>query len=321
MLTIVSGEREGEVAFIPYDESDRQEEGIHGRDQIEEIELLDEFGASVTRLFRVSKLIREAAPTDLFAKALSRNRYQFNDQYDIAHVGEKFPKLATKSVAWLQKRLGRAITQRRHYLSYIQDHHDRLAGLFSDGNTSEPAAVRQQDHIKLPAAMSPLPDSSSRPSTFFTKASSLAPELVTPRLLATEADPDSEDDTRSYTTITRSVDGDGDLSATFKIPKLVEIQNGSKREFECPFCFRMKKFKNERAWIRHVFSDLRSYVCTFPDCDTPYFGDINEWFRHEMQYHRVCYTCRLCRSKPFTLMQKYLAHILKEHPDTLEDGE
>lgn len=313
LLEIVSGEREGEIASAPHDDGDE-------KDQNEETELLEEIGACITRLFRVSSLIRQAAPTDLFAKALSRNRYRFNDQVDIAHVGEKYPKLATEELAWLQKRLGRAITQRRRYLSYIQDHREKLEGMLTREETPEPATPKSQAPTRQLQAMKLLPDSSSRPSTFFTKASSLTPGHITPQMLAAEEESDPENDARSYTTISRSIDGDPDSSTTVRIPKLNELRAGSKKEVECPFCFRMEKFKNERVWRLHVFSDLRSYVCTFPDCDAPYFGDINEWFRHEMQSHRVSYNCRLCQ-KTFQLGERYLAHVRKQHPDMLEDGE
>ncbi|KAF2193836.1 hypothetical protein K469DRAFT_712676 [Zopfia rhizophila CBS 207.26] len=314
LMEIVSGEREGETASAPHDDGDDE-------DQSEETELLEEFGVCVTRLFRVSGLIRQAAPTDLFAKALSLNRYRFNDQFDIAHVGEKYPKLATEELAWLQKRLGRAITQRRHYLSYIQDHHEKLEGMLTHEGTPEPVAPKSQAPTKHLLAMKLLPDSSSQPSTFFTKASSLTPGHITPQVLAVEKESDPENDARSYTAISRSIDGDLDSSTTIRIPKLDELRTGSKKEVECPFCFRMKRFKNERLWRRHVFSDLRSYVCTFPDCDAPYFRDINEWFRHEMQSHRVSYTCRFCQSKTFQLKERYLAHVRKQHPDIIKDGE
>ncbi|KAF2498252.1 hypothetical protein BU16DRAFT_288004 [Lophium mytilinum] len=309
LLEIVSGDREGETAST---HNAGEEE-----DQNEETELLTEFGACITRLYRVSRLIRQAAPTDLFMKALSRNRYQFNDQYDIAHVGEKYPKLATEERVWLQKRLGRAITQRRHYLSYIRDHRDKLERMPTDGKIREhesQAPSRQHPAIKQ------FLDSSSRPSTFFTKASSLKPDQITSEMLAAEEESDPEDDVRSYTTISRSVDGDLDSSATVRIPKLDGLRTKGNKAVECPFCFRMKKFKDERAWRRHVFSDLRVYVCTFPDCDAPYFVDINEWFRHEMQNHRISYTCQFCERKTFQLKERYLTHVRKRHPNVLQDG-
>jgi hypothetical protein len=313
-LEIVSGEREGEIASTSHDDSDEEV-------QSEETELLKEIAACITRLFRISSLIRQAAPTDLFAKALSRNRYQFIDQFDIAHVGEKHPKLATEELAWLQKRLGRAITQRRHYLSYIQDHRHKLENPLTHEETPEPTAPKSRNPTEHLPAMTPQLDSSSRPSTFFTKASSLTPGYITPQMLTVEEDSDHNNDAKSYTTISRSVDGDLDTSTTIRIPKLDDLRTGSKKEVECPFCFRVKSFKNERVWRRHVFSDLRSYVCTFPECDAPYFSDINDWFRHEMQIHRVSYTCPFCQGKIFQHKERYLAHVRKQHPDMLEDGE
>ncbi|KAL7800194.1 hypothetical protein V8C37DRAFT_364408 [Trichoderma ceciliae] len=318
LLDIVSEKRKGRMHSTI---SDTGNEIV----QIEEMEFLDEIGASIARLFRASSLIRQAAPTDLFTKALSRNRYRFNDQFDIAHVGAKYPKLAGKEYVWLQKRLGRAITQRRHYLSYIQDHREKL-----EINIPDEEIITS---IKTPSTKSGLqppkeqsvagrsvPDSSSRAPTYFTTASSLAPGYITPEMLAVkEEEPEYEDDARSYTTISRSVDGDQDYSLVDRIPKLESLQLGAKEEVECPFCFRLKRFKNERLWRRHVFSDLRPYLCTFADCDAPYFLDINEWFRHEMQYHRVTFTCRLCQSKTFELKERYLAHIKKQHPEILKD--
>lgn len=269
----------------------------------------------------MSSLIRQAAPTDLFAKALTRNRYQFNDQFDIGHVGEKYPKLATQEFAWLRKRLGRAITQRRHYLNYIQDHSQELKGVRIHKEIMEPKSQAPASSIlQLPVMKSP-DDSISRPSTFFTKATSLAPGHITPQMLVAEEESDPENDARSYTTISRSVEGDLDSSTTARIPKLSELRVGFKKEVECPFCFRIKKFKSERVWRQHVFSDLRPYICTFSDCEGPYFGDINEWFRHEMQNHRVSYTCRLCQSNIFLAKERYLAHVQKNHPVMLEDGE
>jgi hypothetical protein len=262
LLEIVSGEREGMVASVEDKEGNSDDEQIsdtHNDEVNEESELFQEIGAGITRLFRVSTLIRQAAPTDLFAKALTRNQYRFNDQFDIAHVGEKYSKLASEEYAWLRKRLGRAITQRRHYLAYIRSHREKLENVLE---TDEAPAVRIAEPLvslvtpELRNAQSRV-DLASRPSTFLTKATSLAPGRITPQMLATEEDPDSEDDITSYTTVSRSVDGDLDFSNIGRIPKLDELRVANKEEMECPFCFRTRKFKNERLWRRHVFSDLR----------------------------------------------------------------
>ncbi|KAH7324280.1 hypothetical protein B0I35DRAFT_423837 [Stachybotrys elegans] len=314
---IVAGRREGEVASEVFGDSDEEAEELS-----EETELLAEIGSCIGRLFRISGLIRQAGSQDVFAKALSRSRYRFDDRYDINHVQEKYPKLAGKEWEWLRTRLGRSITHRRHYLSYIHDHREKLQGKF------------EMIQEKLPEAFSPPPlssptlspeilyhESKSQPSTFFTEASKLNPAGITQEMLAADDASDHESDAKSYTTITRSVDEGFEASLAFKIPRLDDLQKGSKKEIECPFCYRMKKFKNERVWRRHVYSDLRSYVCTFPGCDAPYFSDINDWFRHEMQVHRVSYTCQFCQGKSFKTQEAYLSHIRKQHPDTAEGSD
>jgi hypothetical protein len=295
VLEIVSGVRKGQIASIVHNSGDEET-------QTEEKELCKEIEACITRLFRTSSLIRRATPTDVFANALSRSRCRFNDQFDIAHVGEVYPKLDNKEYSWLKEKLGRAITNRRHYLRYIQDHREQLEQKFE--HTPEEIAE------------------SSHPSTFITKISSLIPGHITSKMITATEESDTENDTRSYTTMSRSMDGDLDSLATVRVPKLNKIPSGSKKEVECPFCYRIEKFENERAWRHHVFSDLRAYVCTFPNCDAPYFRDINEWFHHEMQSHRVSYTCQLCQSKTFQSRENYIAHIQKRHPEmAIEDDE
>jgi pentatricopeptide repeat protein len=312
LLDIVSGKREGMVSVADEAEDENEEE-------VSEVnELREEISGTITRLFRISVLIRQAAPTDIFAKALSRNRYHFSDQFDIAHVGEKYPKLATKDNAWLRQRLGRAITQRRHYISYIQDHRDKLGSIKSHHEKENSAVDRFQTPIikQLPSSKSIL-DTESRPS-FFTKATTIAAEQITPRLHVAE-NLDSEDDARSYTTVSRSIDGDHESLTTVRIPKLETLRVSHEKEFECPFCFRIKKFKSERIWRKHVFVDLRPYVCTFINCDAPYFGDINEWFQHEMMFHRVSYKCFLCPNKTYYDEGKYTSHLRREHADMIDD--
>lgn len=311
-MEISSGKRE---AFGTHDNDVRE-------DKNEETELFQELNAYITRLFRVSYLIRQAAPADLFTKALSRDRYKFNNKFDIAHVREKYPKLATEELAWLRERLGRAITHRRQYLSYIQDHPKKLEGSLTQEETTKPVAPKSQAPITQPPTLKRPPNSSANhPSIYDAKTSNLTPDHSTPQMLAVQDESDPENDSRPYTTISRTVDGDYDFSATAGIPKLDDLQTGFSEEVECPFCFRVKKFKHERVWQQHVFSDLRSYVCTFRDCDAPYFSDINDWFHYEMQNHRVSYSCQLCQSKPYPLKEHYLAHVRERHPEVLQNSE
>jgi hypothetical protein len=275
LLHIVSGRKKGMV-------------GKENNEEISEVvELYKELSGTINRLFRIAFLIRQAALSDPFAKALSRNRYHISDQYDIAHVGERHPKLATDSNAWLRQRLGRAITQRRCYLRYIQDHRGRLC------NPTHDHADAASDSIN-------------------TKATTFDPGRITSEMLVLE-DLDTGDDLRSSTTMTRSVGSGHEASSTAKIPNLADLPTYNGGDIECTFCFQIRRFKNERTWRRHVFADLRSYVCTYKDCDAPYFGDIDEWFQHEMTVHRVIYRCFLCPNTTCNQEDQFLSHLQRNH--------
>jgi hypothetical protein len=282
LLDIISGRKRG----IVWEENDEEISEV--------VELYKELSGTITRLFRIASLIRQAAFSDTFAKALSRDRYHFSDQFDIAHVGERHPKLATDSNAWLRQRLGRAITRRRRYLHYIQDHHNKLGNPIH--NHSETAS-----------------------NSIITKATTLDPGRITSEMFA-PGDLDTEDDVRSYTTMTRSIGSGHKASSTVKIPNLADLPTYNGGDIECPFCFQIKRFKNEATWRRHVFADLRSYVCTYKDCDAPYFGDINEWFQHEMTVHRVTYKCFLCSNTTCNEKGQFLSHLQHNHRQHNFDG-
>jgi hypothetical protein len=140
LVAIVSDERTAQTSN-PVGVGSMKGGDLDNEEEIdEETELLEEVGACVTRLFRVSDLIRQASATDPFTKALCKDRYLFSDNFDIVHAGEKFPKLASADLIWLRSRLGHAITQRQHYLSYIRDHRNKLA-LPEDDDDDEPGSA------------------------------------------------------------------------------------------------------------------------------------------------------------------------------------
>jgi hypothetical protein len=250
------------------------------------------------------------------------------------------------------------------------------------------------DGSRLPRDGAARGEGASRPSTFFTKATTIDPTKISSLPLSLDQGSDAEDDAKSYTTISRSIDGDLDTSLSDRVPKLqdlqialelerspietemtnrtslnfavlealavsespseddfdrvvmsksashlasklgklsqdramqihrdyVEFQARKKREVECPFCCKIMNIKDEKAWRRHVYADLRPYVCTFADCSKPYFDDLDEWFNHEMQSHRVSYACQLCQGKLYSSDGQYLDHVRRRHPALWVDG-
>jgi hypothetical protein len=89
-------------------------------------EILQSLADSISSLFKISLLIRSATPRDRYAKAATSAKQPFDNTFDISHVGHKHTKLEIKENQWLRNRLGQAITQRRQFLKYCREHHDKL---------------------------------------------------------------------------------------------------------------------------------------------------------------------------------------------------
>lgn len=103
--------------------------------------------------------------------------------------------------------------------------------------------------------------------------------------------------------------------------KRVHQQARLEREVECPFCCEVHRIENEREWHRHVYKDLRAYVCTFPECNMPCFDHVDEWFNHEMKNHRICFQCPMCQEDAYDAEQQYWDHMWSSHRAVLESGD
>ncbi|KAH0595432.1 hypothetical protein MHUMG1_06607 [Metarhizium humberi] len=92
------------------------------------------------------------------------------------------------------------------------------------------------------------------------------------------------------------------------------------KPFECPCCLSMIEAKNRKEWKRHVFTEMRPYVCTFADCKEPgeLFGSRDEWYSHELLYHRRIWFCIWSCSEKFYSESAFEAHLSVAHRE-LED--
>lgn len=64
---------------------------------------------------------------------------------------------------------------------------------------------------------------------------------------------------------------------------------------------------------KHVFRDLRAYVCTFEGCDTGLFEGRSSWFHHELEYHRRVWVCLNCPGRNFADADSFGRHLKKWH--------
>lgn len=90
-------------------------------EQSELDQILAGIGHAINCLLRLSIAIRNPAPYDQFRSRAGAEIGNYQP-WDIRHVRDKFPEADLKTA----ERLGRAMTQRRMYFKYRQDHSDRL---------------------------------------------------------------------------------------------------------------------------------------------------------------------------------------------------
>ncbi|MCJ1241522.1 hypothetical protein MMC14_009527 [Varicellaria rhodocarpa] len=88
-------------------------------------------------------------------------------------------------------------------------------------------------------------------------------------------------------------------------------------EFECPLCFRVKRFQKPLDWSKHVLEDLQPFTCTFKACLEPKsFKRMTDWVRHQKERHRVLewWQCSEedCNHKCFR-RDNFVQHLVREH--------
>ena len=93
------------------------------------------------------------------------------------------------------------------------------------------------------------------------------------------------------------------------------------QDIECPFCYEVLRVKSEQDWHRHLYQDLRAYICTFRECNMLYFDNVDEWFNHEMKHHRISFQCPICQGVAYDGELQYLGHMRSSHRAVVESGD
>lgn len=88
-------------------------------------------------------------------------------------------------------------------------------------------------------------------------------------------------------------------------------------EFECPICFKVKRFQKPSDWTKHVHEDVQPFTCTFPHCNEPKsFKRKADWVRHESERHRKLewWTCTVhdCHHTCYR-KDNFVQHLVREH--------
>ncbi|KAI5805712.1 hypothetical protein EDC01DRAFT_725289 [Geopyxis carbonaria] len=241
-------------------------------------QLLSSIAFAITCLYKTP--IRRPAPVDRI-KTMPTAESSYQD-YDILYVKDKFPKLDTE----VATRLGKLISRRRQLIEYRKNHGKGLEINETEGKEN------------------PEIESSGLARTEITKATTL--HLDTLQYSPSVSEASSSSFVSSHPEENRPVD----------VPSRPKGPDGQPLiQFECPYCSIVKIIKNDRAWKKHVLQDLQPYVCTFKDCELHehLFEDLDQWNRHERQYHRVEWFCNTENHRPFTDESDFVKHMGDAH--------
>lgn len=237
----MSGERPNRVIVVSSSSSDLD----LGQTEFSEI-----FGIvkdSITSLMQTSIIIRNATPRDRYLKAQSSAKNPFLEFFDIAHVGNKFPKIDSEGREWLKRRLGKAITQRRQYLKYCREHHDKFSQGVQDLEISSESRDTFHDIAPEPKSEYEGGTVKSAPASALapTDASTLHPSRLEMIRGMVRGDTEDMSDSYSQTSYATSVHDDASQSKIY-VPSLKDITRTF--PFECPYCWTLQEITTEKSW-------------------------------------------------------------------------
>ncbi|KAH7400308.1 hypothetical protein BKA64DRAFT_479224 [Cadophora sp. MPI-SDFR-AT-0126] len=258
-------------------------------------ELLTAIKSANSSLMDISIVIRNTPSQDDYVKAAAR--HPIDPLWDIDYVNNKFGS-AKQSDKWLIQRLGKSNTRRRQYLTYRKEQHDRLSKDWDE--PVQEIIVLEEEGVTAPQTPA------------LAKATTYVEALP-----AAQKDEREDGSSETETSHQQTVAGETQ-EHRLEVPappkeafKGVPFEYG--HLFECPYCWTEQNVKSVGAWKKHVFQDLRPYVCTFKECNLRMFCTRNEWFAHELQVHRREWICSSC-SELFASKDSFKTHLLSHNP-------
>lgn len=79
-------------------------------------------------------------------------------------------------------------------------------------------------------------------------------------------------------------------------------------------------WQSSHQYRKHIFSDLRPYVCTFEGCGLNMFESQNQWFNHELRFHRKLWKCTFCEEATLHSRPDLETHMGSEHVDEVQEN-
>jgi hypothetical protein len=206
-------------------------------------EIFESITDAINNLFRLSMIIRNNTGRDRYAKAAAAaQNVPFDDRPDISHVEHKFPALKSKGKEWLIARLGKAITQRRQYLRYCREHHDKISrSAHPEPQPQTVPSTETKQEVIIGISM-------HAKSTFSKPTSTLAPTQASTLLLTSDQIPqeDPPEDAQTQTSYATSREEENS-NTKLSVIKLEDVSGGL-GHFECPYCWQIQASKTQKSW-------------------------------------------------------------------------
>jgi transcriptional regulator with XRE-family HTH domain/uncharacterized C2H2 Zn-finger protein len=241
--------------------------------------ILDGVGHIVDCLLRLSITIRNPAPHDHFKSRAGTDVINPYEQWDIKHVREKFPN----ADPGLSERLGKATARRRQYFKYREEHAMKLSEGLDAGDEGENAT---------------------------TVASSIPDRLKETQATADFAEFNDGESNISKTSYAPSTADEAQL----RVPPLPKEH--AEGPFRCPYCCMIVSITTRREWKKHVFRDLRPYVCLSSSCTTPeqQYLRRSDWMDHMRRNHWRIWQCPSGCPDTFHSAREFEQHVRGAHP-------
>ena len=273
---------------------------------------------------------RKPAPYDLLLRSANIDTKSY-ELVDKRHVLEMFPRADPALI----ERLGRAISKRRKYFKYREQHRQKLSQTrrpnraISAGGESGVPGRKGEDGL-----------------SFHEKAKDVVSDMRTTNLLQPSVvDPPTTPSTlfvpNTAPLDTQSLDQQSDAGTQtshgtvssirpdrLSLPPLPCSSDGN-REFECPYCFTICHLRSlepderEKEWKRHILRDLQPYVCTFGNCSEKdaLFERRSDWISHELHSHRIQWYCNAPKHRVYESQETFKTHMRDEHRDSFEESQ
>lgn len=245
---------------------------------------------TITSLYKIP--IRRPAPVERLDRWVktSSNETSLWEHYDFIRVRDIFNQADEN----LLRRLGRMNTRRRLLLQYRQTHNERLKQDIGDSREviSDNKSIQdsQATTFKPPTHHFDFATENFEMQSFSDSLSSFATTQMGEELPAFPSPP--------------------------KGPSGEELE-----DFICPYCCVICHITSSHDWERHVLSDLEPYVCTFGKCvrTNDMFRSREDWYNHEMQQHRLEYSCNMKNHERYPDIRDFKSHMGRDHNIQIDD--